>query len=142
MRNLRKSAGSIALMSILLAAVQTAAGEEINGQWVGSSGVVGGRGDDKTLLELGAPGDARSSLRIESKVPCSLRDGSFQAAPDGTWTLSFREANGTEACQRLARGTFTLHQDPAEARQLSFAVSYPGPDGQPNVRQGALLRYP
>jgi hypothetical protein len=119
-----------------------AAGEELGGQWVGSSGVVGGRGDDKTLLELGAPGDARSSLRIESKIPCSLRDGTYQAAPDGTWTLSFREANGTEACQRLARGTFTLQQNPEEARHLSFAVSYPGPDGQPNLRRGDLLRYP
>jgi hypothetical protein len=142
MRNLPKVFGSIALVSTLLAGAQSAASEEINGQWVGNSGVVGGRGDDKTLLELGAPGDSRSSLRIESKIPCSLRDGTYQSAPDGTWTLSFQQANGTEACQRLARGTFTLQQNPEEARHLSFAVSYPGPDGQPNLRRGDLLRYP
>jgi hypothetical protein len=112
----------------------------LNGQWVGNSGIEGGKSGEKTTLSLGAPEAGNSSLRIEGRTVCTLRDGSYSAEADGAVTLSFKGANGSEACERLAKGKFTLRQD--AARKLSFQASYPGPDGAPNLRSGVLNRYP
>jgi hypothetical protein len=125
---------------VACASALAAATAELSGQWVGSSGIEGGRSGDKTTLALGAPEADNSTLRIEGRTTCTLRDGSYSAAADGAWTLSFKGANGTEACERLARGKFTLRQD--APRKLSFEASYPGPDGTPNQRSGVLSRYP
>ncbi|HEY2396666.1 MAG TPA: hypothetical protein VGH81_11915 [Rudaea sp.] len=112
----------------------------MNGQWVGNSGIEGGKSGEKTTLSLGAPDADNSSLRIEGRTVCTLRDGSYSAEADGAVTLFFKGANGSEACERLAKGKFTLRQD--AARKLSFQASYPGPDGAPNLRSGVLNRYP
>jgi hypothetical protein len=126
--------------AIAATSVQAAASEELSGQWVGNSGVEGGRSGDKTTLSLGAPDADNSSLRIEGRAVCTLRDGSYSVAADGQLTLQFKGANGTEACERLARGKFTLRQD--APRRLNFEAAYPGPDGTPNQRSGVLNRYP
>jgi hypothetical protein len=126
--------------TIAAGSVRAAATEELSGQWVGSSGVEGGRSADRTTLSLGAPDADNTSLRIEGRAVCTLRDGSYSVAADGQLTLQFKGANGTEACERLARGKFTLRQD--APRRLSFEASYPGPDGTPNQRSGVLNRYP
>ena len=133
--------------ALLLAGTVVAAGSvqaetttALNGQWVGNSGIEGGKSGEKTTLSLGAPEADNSSLRIEGRTVCTLRDGSYSAAADGAVTLSFKGANGSEACERLAKGTFTLRQD--AVRKLSFQASYPGPDGAPNLRSGVLNRYP
>jgi len=135
---------SLALFVVVAgAAAASAAAEaaaELSGQWVGNSGIEGGRGGEKTTLSLGAPDAANSSLRIEGRTVCSLRDGSYSAEADGAVTLSFKGANGSEACERLAKGKFTLRQN--AARKLSFQASYPGADGAPNLRSGVLNRYP
>jgi hypothetical protein len=146
MQHIRQRFGSMPFASIFLIGVamavcaQAAATAELSGRWVGNSGVEGSGGGDKTTLSLGAPDADNSSLRIEGRTVCTLRDGSYSAGADGAWTLSFKGANGSEACERLARGKFTLHQD--AARKLSFEASYPGPDGSSNLRAGVLNRYP
>lgn len=114
---------------------------DVTGQWVGNSRVDGVRIGDKAQLTLGTPNSESSSLRIEGRTTCILRDGSYQPAGDGSWALVFKAVNGADACQRLAKGTFTLRRG-ASSRQLTFDVSYPGPDGQANLRRGALTRYP
>ena len=144
---MRKSCGwfrCCVIAAVAFAAAPAALAAEtadVGGQWVGNSRLDGGGTDDKTMLTLGAPDSASSSLRIEGRTTCSLRDGTYQASTDGTWTLAFKDAKGSDACQRLAKGTFTLRHE-ASSRQLSFDVSYPGPDGQSNLRRGALTRYP
>lgn len=132
---------SVFFIGVAMAAcAQAAVTAELRGQWIGNSGVKGARDGDKTTLSLGAPDADNSSLRIEGRTVCTLRDGSYSAAADGAWTLSFKGANGSEACARLARGKFTLRQD--AARKLSFEASYPGTDGSSNLRSGVLHRYP
>jgi hypothetical protein len=146
MRKIHNSVGLLSISSILLvgiamaASARATAAAELGGQWVGSSGVEGGRGSDKTTLSLGAADADNSSLRIEGRSVCTLHDGSYSAAADGAWTLSFKGANGSEACERLARGKFMLRQE--VPRKLSFEASYPGPDGTANQRSGVLNRYP
>jgi hypothetical protein len=146
MRKIHKSVGFLSVTSILLAGIGMApvaravAAAELGGVWVGNSGVEGGRSGDRTTLSLGAPDADNSTLRIEGHTICTLRDGSYSASADGAWTLSFKGANGSESCERLARGKFTLRQD--APRRLSFEASYPGPDGTPNQRSGVLNRYP
>jgi len=125
---------------VAAASVQAESTAALNGQWVGNSGIEGGKSGEKTTLSLGAPDADNSSLRIEGRTVCTLRDGSYSAEADGAVTLSFKGANGSEACARLAKGKFTLRQD--AARKLSFQASYPGPDGTPNLRSGMLNRYP
>jgi hypothetical protein len=143
MQKIHKSVALLSITSILLAMAAGASAvtaAELGGEWVGSSGIEGGRSGDRTTLSLGSPDADNSSLRIEGRTVCTLRDGSYSVAADGTWTLSFKGANGSEACARLARGKFTLRQD--APRRLSFEASYPGPDGTPNQRSGVLSRYP
>ena len=146
MRNVHQHLGLMPIAAFFFVGVaaassaQGAVAAELGGQWVGNSGVEGGRGVDKTTLSLGAPDADNSTLRIEGRTVCTLREGSYSAAADGAWTLSFKGANGSEACERLARGKFTLRQD--AARKLSFEASYPGPDGAANQRSGVLNRYP
>ena len=143
MRDHCRSLGYGVAFAALLVTATSAATEsaDLGGQWVGNSRLDGGGVDDKARLTLGAPNSESSSLRIEGRTPCTLRDGSYQSAGDGSWTLVFKGANGADACQRLAKGTFTLRRG-SSSRQLTFDVSYPGPDGQANLRRGALTRYP
>jgi len=140
----RVSSISLALLvvgaAVATGSVQAETTAALNGQWVGNSGVEGGKSGEKTTLSLGAPDADNSSLRIEGRTVCTLRDGSYSAESDGAVSLSFKGANGSEACERLAKGKFTLRQD--AARKLSFQASYPGPDGAPNLRSGVLNRYP
>ena len=114
---------------------------ELKGQWVGNSQVEGDKSVAKTSLTLGAADADNSILRIEGHNTCTLSQGKYSAGADGAWTLSFGEITGGDSCSRLAKGTFTLRQG-STARKLDFEVSYPGPDGQQNLRRGALSRYP
>ena len=113
---------------------------DVSGQWVGNSWVDGGRVPAKSSLALAANAD-ESTFSIEDRSPCTLKHGSYTAAGDDAWSLSFKEARGGEACDRLVKGTFTLRAG-SRPRTLELEVTYPGPDGQPNVRRGALVRYP
>lgn len=114
---------------------------ELSGQWMGNSQIEGDKLVAKTSLSLGSPEGENSTLRIDSRNTCTLKQGSYSAGADGAWNLSFKETTGGEACARLAKGTFVLHPG-ATPRQLDFEVSYPNSDGQQNLRRGALSRYP
>ncbi len=139
--HVRRSLAMIAAIAALaIGSAQAEVSAELNGQWVGNSGIEGGKSGEKTTLSLGAPDADNSSLRIEGRTVCTLRDGHYSAEAEGAFTLSFKGANGSEGCERLAKGKFTLHQD--AARKLSFQASYPGADGTPNLRSGVLSRYP
>jgi hypothetical protein len=127
-----------ALMPMLGSA---AAVDTLNGQWNGNSQVDGDRSVARTLLSLGAPDGENSTLRIEGRNTCTLRQGSYKADTSGSWTLSFKDPMGGDACTRLSKGTFVLRQG-SSARQLDFEVKYPGSDGQDVLRRGALTRYP
>jgi hypothetical protein len=122
-----------------LAAAATA--DSINGQWSGNSQVDGDRAVSKTMLSLGTPDGDNTTLRIEGRNTCTLKQGKYSPDASGAWTLSFKEPMGGDACTRLAKGTFTLRTG-ATARQLDFEVKYPGSDGQDVLRRGALSRYP
>ena len=133
-------------IAILIAAFAPLVGasatvDSLNGQWNGNSQVDGDRSVAKTMLSLGAPDGDNSTLRIEGRNTCTLRQGSYKADDTGTLTLSFKDPMGGEACTRLAQGTFTLHPG-STPRQLDFEVKYPGSDGQEVLRRGALTRYP
>ncbi len=127
-----------ALAPFLGAAATT---DSLSGQWNGNSQVEGDQSIAKTLLSLGAPDADGATLRIEGRNTCTLRGGSYRADSAGTWTLSFKDTMGGDACTRLAKGTFKLHSG-SGARQLDFEVQYPGSDGQDIRRRGALTRYP
>jgi hypothetical protein len=126
---------------LLAAYAHATAGAELSGQWVGNSQVDGDKIVARTSLSLGAADADNTTLRIEGRSTCTLRDGHYAAGADGAWTLSFKEATGNDACARLARGTFTLRAGTAP-RQLDFEVTYPAADGGQNLRRGALSRYP
>jgi hypothetical protein len=115
--------------------------DSLNGQWNGNSQVDGDKSVAKTLLSLGAPDGDNSTLRIEGRNTCTLRQGSYKTDSGGAWTLSFKDPMGGDACTRLSKGTFTLRPG-STARQLDFEVKYPGSDGQEVLRRGALTRYP
>jgi hypothetical protein len=132
----------VILIAALAPALGTAATlDSLNGQWNGNSQVDGDKSVAKTLLSLGAPEGDNSTLRIEGRNTCTLRQGSYKSDNSGTWTLSFKDPMGGDACTRLAKGTFTLRSG-STARQLDFEVKYPGSDGQEVLRRGALTRYP
>jgi hypothetical protein len=118
-----------------------AATADVGGQWIGNSWVEGGRGATKSTLALAAPDADESTFSIEDRSSCTLKRGSYSAAGDDAWSLTFKEARGSDACERLAKGTFTLRAG-SKPRTLDLEVTYPGPDGQPNVRRGTLTRYP
>ncbi|MEP6484305.1 MAG: hypothetical protein ABJB01_07640 [Rudaea sp.] len=128
-----------ALLALPLMAV--AAVGSLGGQWTGNSQVDGDRVVSKTTLSLGAPDEENSTLRIEGRSTCTLKQGKYSVDGSGSGTLSFKETMGGDACTRLAKGTFNLHPGNT-ARQLDFEVKYPGSDGQDVLRRGALSRYP
>ncbi len=133
-------------LAILVAALTPMLGvaatlDALNGQWNGNSQVDGDKSVAKTLLSLGTPDTDNSTLRIEGRNTCTLRQGSYKSDAAGAWTLSFKDTMGGDACTRLAKGTFMLHAG-STARQLDFEVKYPGSDGQEVLRRGALTRYP
>ena len=129
----------IATLMPMLGAAATL--DTLNGQWNGNSQVDGDRSVAKTLLSLGAADGENSTLRIEGRNTCTLRQGSYKADTSGSWSLSFKDPMGGDACARLSKGTFVLRQG-SSARQLDFEVKYPGSDGQDVLRRGALTRYP
>jgi hypothetical protein len=125
----------------LVSTVAVAAAGSLGGQWTGNSQVDGDRVVSKTMLSLGGPDEENSMLRIEGRSTCTLKQGTYSVDASGSGTLSFKETMGGDACTRLAKGTFTLHQGNTP-RQLDFEVKYPGSDGQDVLRRGALSRYP
>lgn len=132
----------------LLAACATAQATDspnLNGQWIGRSLLEGSHNPDKTSLSLGTPDSEGATLSIESSKPCTLRQGTYSVQQNGdgaaTWSLSFKDSGGGEACARLARGNFSLRSG-STSRKIEFDVTYPGPDGQENKRTGVLSRYP
>ncbi len=145
-------ASKVRLLSSLLvvslacaSAISLAATEarDVNGQWIGGSLLDGQRETAKTLLDLGA-GEESSTLRIESRSTCTLKRGNYALLEGGdasAWSLSFKAANGGEACERLAQGKFVVRAG-ANPRTLEFDVVYPGSDGTSNHRHGVLSRYP
>ena len=132
---------ALAIAALLGASAPAAATADVSGQWVGNSQLDGSRNLGKTTLVLGAADAEDSMLRIEDRSSCTLKQGKYSAAADGSWSISFKEAKGGESCERLAKGTFTLHEG-VSPRTLQFEVTYPGPDGGQNLRRGALSRYP
>lgn len=114
---------------------------ELRGQWIGNSQMDGETTIAKTSLSLGAADDENTTLRVEGRSTCTLRQGHYTAGSSGDWSLSFKDAKGGEPCTRLAQGTFVLHPGNTP-RQMMLDVSYPGPDGHPNQRHGLLTRYP
>jgi hypothetical protein len=138
------SAAICALSSIFaITAVQALPIADLNGQWVGNSQIVGQKNVAKTSLSLGALDGDDSILRVEGSNNCTLKRGTYSAQSNAadTWTLSFKEVKGGDACERLGKGTFSLHRG-SSMRVLEFEVSYPGEDGQQRVSRGALSRYP
>jgi len=132
--------GVIALIASI-AAISASASTDLHGQWVGNSQLDGSRAAAKTTLVLGYADSDDSTLRLDDRNPCTLRGGTWTSAANDAVTLSFKDANGSEACERLARGRFTLLPGTAP-RSLRLEVAYPGPDGGENVRHGVLTRYP
>lgn len=128
-------------LAFAFATAHAAQGGELSGQWVGNSQVVGQKSIAKASLSLGAPDADDSSLRIEGGNVCTLKHGSYSADASGTWSLSFKEGKGGDVCERLAKGTFSLHRG-STPRALDFEATYPGEDGQQRVSRGALSRYP
>ena len=114
------------------------ANADMHGQWIGNSQLEGSRSVAKTTLVLDADD---STLHIEDRNTCTLKHGSYSADAGDTLSLSFKEAKGGEACERLAKGRFTVTPG-SGPRSLRFEVTYPGPDGSENIRRGALSRYP
>jgi hypothetical protein len=139
--NKRFAAALAAIALIAAPALAAAIATDLSGQWVGNSQLDGSRTVARTTLVLGAADGEDSSLRIEGRSICELRQGRYSSDGNGGGSISFKEARGGESCDRLAKGTFTL-QPGSAPRSLTFEASYPGPDGQPNLRRGALSRYP
>ena len=138
---LRPSLSAIVTVATLLATAGASASTDLHGQWVGNSQLDGSRAAAKTTLVLGSADSDDSSLRLDDRNPCTLRHGTWSSAANDAVTLSFKDANGSEACERLARGRFTLVPGTAP-RSLRLEVAYPGPDGSENIRHGVLTRYP
>jgi len=146
------NASKVRVLPLLLAAafacgasnpLAAAAARELNGQWIGSSLLDGQHETAKTTLELGTD-DEGTTLRIESRTTCTLKRGNYaplQGEDAQAWTLTFKAANGGEACDRLVQGKFVVRAG-GTARTLDFDVVYPGRDGTSNHRHGRLSRYP
>jgi len=134
---------ALATMAAMWAVTSTCAlaAADLSGQWVGNSGIDGSRAVSKTTLVLGTTDAQDSSLRLEDRSVCMLRQGKYSVDANGALSLSFGQASGSEACERLGRGTFIVREG-ASPRALQFEATYPGPDGGQNVRRGALARYP
>jgi hypothetical protein len=145
MRNIqRRSRFPVVLttsIAMALFCVYANAESELKGQWIGNSQMAGETTVAKTSLSLGAPDDDGTTLRVEGRSTCTLRQGHYAAGSGGDWSLSFKDAKGGESCTRLAQGTFVLHAGNTP-RQLTLDVAYPGPDGHQNERHGMLTRYP
>jgi len=128
---------------VMLSAFASSAGaiatesNEPSGQWVGNSVLDGRNFPDKTVLTLAAD---NATLRIEGHSVCKLGQGSYSAL-ENAWSLSFKQADGGDACARLAKGNFSLHPG-SKPRTMEFEVTYPGADGSQNRRYGTLSRYP
>lgn len=125
-----------------LASAAAAPSADLGGQWIGGSLLDGQRESAKTVLDLDAAGD--STLRVESRVTCTLRGGnvaSLDSGATGAWTLSFKSAHGGEACERMAQGKIVLRAGD-KPRTLDFDLVYPGRDGASNHRHGLLSHYP
>ncbi|HEX6833183.1 MAG TPA: hypothetical protein VF132_06575 [Rudaea sp.] len=139
----RKLALLLSPLGILLGlAVYAKAGphDPLAGQWTGRSQIDGDRLLAKT--ELTVRSDPQEvSLTIEGAATCKLRNGSVHADPNGAWSIAFANADGGDDCMRLVRAAFNVRRGPA-ARTLLFDVTYPGADGQPATRRGALQHYP
>jgi len=120
---------------------QATAGADLRGQWVGNSQVDGAHSVSRTTLTLGAPDAEDSSLRIEGNTSCLLSHGKYAAGSGDAWSLTFKEGRGGDACERMARGTYTVHPG-SKPRSLEFEATYPNSDGGQNQRRGALSRYP
>jgi hypothetical protein len=126
------------------AAAQATEVPTLNGQWVGNSLLDGSREAAKTSLSLGAPDADGATFRLEDRSTCTLKQGTYSARQNSetaAWSLTFKEARGGEACERLARGEFVLHPG-SGPRKLEFDVTYPASDGTQNHRRGVLSRYP
>ena len=128
-------------MPLLAAYAHATASAELSGQWVGNSQVDGDKIVARTSLSLGTADAENATLRIEGRSTCTLREGRYASGANGAWTLSFKDASGGDACARLSKGTFVLHEG-TTPRQLDFEVTYPASDGGQNLRRGALSRYP
>ena len=115
---------------------------DLSGQWVGGSLLDGQRESAKTVLDLNGTGD--STLRVESRMTCTLRGGnvaSLDGSDTAAWTVSFKSAHGGEACGRMAQGKIVLRTGD-KPRTLDFDLVYPGRDGASNHRHGLLSHYP
>lgn len=145
MRNVRSRYRLTVLLTAALAVTVTSAyaiaEPELKGQWIGNSQLDGQNAVSKTSLSLGSPDDEGTTLRVEGRATCTLRQGHYAVGSSGEWSLSFKDAKGGESCERLAQGTFVLRAG-SSPRQLTFEVTYPGPDGHQNQRHGLLTRYP
>jgi hypothetical protein len=134
---------AVALACTSALAFAASGARDPSGQWIGGSLLDGQRETAKTTLDLGAGGES-GTLRIESRSTCTLRRGNFTPIEGGdasAWSLSFKDANGGESCDRLAKGKFVVRAG-ATARTLEFDVVYPASDGTSNHRHGVLSRYP
>jgi hypothetical protein len=131
------------LTSVISIPLAAAATRDLNGQWTGASLLEGQRETAKTTLELGA-NDEGSTLRIESRTTCTLKRGNYaplQSQDEQAWSLTFKDAQGGEACERLAQGKFVVRAG-STPRTMEFDVVYPNRDGTSNHRHGMLSRYP
>ena len=137
------------IMTLSLLAMCTTAyavdNPNLSGQWIGNSLLEGQHETAKTTLSLGALDADDATLRIEDRSVCTLQQGTYSARQnaDGAaaWSLTFKQAHGGEACERLARGEFSLHSG-ARPRSIEFDVTYPARDGTQNHRKGVLNHYP
>lgn len=112
-----------------------------SGQWIGNSEVDGTSIPVRTTLTLGAPDADDSTLALEGNRTCMLKRGSYSASSGDALTLTFKLANGGDACERLAKGTFTVRAGES-ARSITFEAIYPDAKGGKNLRRGVLSRYP
>lgn len=112
----------------------------LRGTWIGRSTLEGERTSVKTTLSFGGKDDQNTTLSIDETRSCMLKLGSYSEQGTDAWTLSFKSAQGGEACERLAQGTFSLRT--GGPHKLEFDVTYPARDGSQNHRRGVLSRYP
>jgi hypothetical protein len=129
------------LAALIFPAAHASIRSDLSGQWVGNSQVDGATSTAQTTLTLGAPDSNNSSMRIEGRRTCFLKQGSYTLDGDSDLTLTFKYANGSEACNRLAKGKFKVHHGSVR-NALVFEVAYADARGGKAIRRGALSRYP
>jgi len=89
---------ALATMAAMWAVTSTCAlaAADLSGQWVGNSGIDGSRAVSKTTLVLGAADAQDSSLRLEDRSVCMLRQGKYSVDANGALSLSFGQATRRE----------------------------------------------